>query len=75
MSPITAQKLSTTPISPSVMTLSPAFAISAEALRARGCGRRRPAEDLRAGDDRGHQAGDLVRLRVAVQLQQAGCSA
>jgi len=29
-----------------------------------------PAQDLRTGDDRGHQSGDLVGLRVAVELQQ-----
>ena len=36
----------------------------------RGCGD--AAEDLRPGDDRRHQTGDLVRLRVAVELEQVG---
>ena len=30
------------------------------------------ADDLGAGDDRGHQAGDPVRLRVAPQVEQVG---
>ena len=32
--------------------------------------RRVAAEDLRAGDDRGREAGDRVRIRVAVELEQ-----
>ena len=52
-----------------------AIAISAEVRRwkrRRIHGAATPAQDLGAGHDRGHEAGDLVRLGVAVQLQQVG---
>jgi hypothetical protein len=31
--------------------------------------RRGPAEDLRAGNDRGHQPGDLIGIWISVELQ------